>query len=173
MRERNVGLLLGVIILALVAIWVNWPTNPGLHIHLGPINFDRDIRVHQGLDLQGGMQVLLEADLPEGEEIDPGAMEAVKVIVKNRVDALGVTPDSEVLHGARASVVLPAELVARSAAGMTCPARKIWSCILEVSTEPKSLEFLSGRLARRGCLICRAHRPTSHGRRLLVRLDGS
>jgi preprotein translocase subunit SecD len=91
LRERNVGLLIGVIILALAAIWVDLPTNPGLHIHLGPINFDRDIRVHQGLDLQGGMQVLLEADLPEGQEIEPDAMDAAKVIVKNRVDALGVT----------------------------------------------------------------------------------
>lgn len=90
MRDRNVSLLIGVIILALAAIWVALPNNPGIHIHLGPINFDRDIKVHQGLDLQGGMQVLLAADLPEGQEIDPGAMEAVKVIVKNRVDALGV-----------------------------------------------------------------------------------
>jgi len=58
LRDRNVSLLLVVIILAVAALWVDLPTNPGLHIHLGPINFDRDIRVHQGVDLQGGMQVL-------------------------------------------------------------------------------------------------------------------
>ncbi len=90
MRDRNVSLLVVVIILAVAAVWVDLPNNPGLHIHLGPINFDRDISVHQGLDLQGGMHVLLEADLPEGQEIEAGAMDAVKVIVKNRVDALGV-----------------------------------------------------------------------------------
>ena len=105
MRERNVGLLIGVMILALAAIWVDLPTNSGIHIHLGPINFDRDIRVHQGLDLQGGMQVLLAADLPEGQEIDPGAMEAVKVIVKNRVDALGVAEPLVQSQGDRRIIV--------------------------------------------------------------------
>lgn len=105
MRERNVQLLIGVIILALAALWVDWPSNPGLHIHLGPINFDRDIRVHQGLDLQGGMQVLLEADLPEGQEIEAGAMEAAKVIVKNRVDALGVTEPLVQSQGERRIIV--------------------------------------------------------------------
>ena len=105
MRERNVGLLIGVIILALAALWVALPTNPGIHIHLGPINFDRDIRVHQGLDLQGGMQVLLEAELPEGQEIEAGAMEAVKVIVKNRVDALGVAEPLVQSQGDRRIIV--------------------------------------------------------------------
>jgi preprotein translocase subunit SecD len=106
LRERNVGLLLiGVIILAVAAIWVALPTNPGIHIHLGPINFDRDIRVHQGLDLQGGMQVLLEADLPEGQEVEPGAMEAAKVIVKNRVDALGVAEPLVQSQGERRIIV--------------------------------------------------------------------
>jgi len=105
LRERNVGLLVGVIILALAAIWVDLPTNPGLHIHLGPINFDRDIRVHQGLDLQGGMQVLLEADLPEGQEIEAGAMDAAKVIVKNRVDALGVAEPLVQSQGERRIIV--------------------------------------------------------------------
>ena len=105
MRERNVGLLIGVIILVVAAIWVDWPTNPGLHIHLGPINFDRDIRVHQGLDLQGGMQVLLEADLPEGQEVEAGAMEAAEVIVKNRVDALGVTEPLVQSQGDRRIIV--------------------------------------------------------------------
>lgn len=105
MRERNVGLLVGVIILALAAIWVDLPTNPGLHIHLGPINLDKDIRVHQGLDLQGGLQVLLEADVPEGEAVDPGAMDAAKVIVGNRVDALGVTEPLVQSQGERRIIV--------------------------------------------------------------------
>jgi preprotein translocase subunit SecD len=91
--------------LALAAIWVDLPNNPGIHIHLGPINFDREIKVHQGLDLQGGMQVLLEADLPEGQEIDPGAMDAAKVIVKNRVDALGVTEPLVQSQGERRIIV--------------------------------------------------------------------
>jgi protein-export membrane protein SecD len=43
-----------------------------------------------GLDLRGGTQVLLEADLPEGQAPDEGAMSAAKTIVENRVNGLGV-----------------------------------------------------------------------------------
>lgn len=105
MKQRDIALLIGVIILALIAIWVDLPNNPGIHIHLGPINIDKDIKVHQGLDLQGGMQVLLEADLPEGQEVDPGAMEAATVIVKNRVDALGVAEPLVQSQGERRIIV--------------------------------------------------------------------
>jgi preprotein translocase subunit SecD len=105
LRDRNVGLLIGVIILAVMAIWVDLPSNPGLHIHLGPINIDRDIRIHQGLDLQGGLQVLLEADLAEGEAVDSDAMDAAKIIVKNRVDALGVAEPLVQSQGERRIIV--------------------------------------------------------------------
>ena len=91
MRERNTALLVGVVILAIVLIWIDLPDNPGIHIHWGFINMDKDIRVHQGLDLQGGLQVLLEADVPEGTEIDSEAIDTAKVIVENRVNGLGVT----------------------------------------------------------------------------------
>jgi protein-export membrane protein SecD len=43
-----------------------------------------------GLDLQGGTQVLLEADLAEGQTLSEGAMTAAKTIVENRVNGLGV-----------------------------------------------------------------------------------
>jgi len=43
-----------------------------------------------GLDLRGGTQVLLEADLAEGQPLDEGAMSAAKTIVENRVNGLGV-----------------------------------------------------------------------------------
>src|SRR5690606_211768 len=44
-----------------------------------------------GLDLQGGTQVLLEADLAEGQTLNEGAMVAAKTIVENRVNGLGVS----------------------------------------------------------------------------------
>jgi preprotein translocase subunit SecD len=91
MQQRDMTLLMVIIILTAFCAWVVWPTNPGLHIHLGPLNFDRDIRVHRGLDLQGGMQVVLEADLPAGQKADADAMAAAKGIVESRVNGLGVT----------------------------------------------------------------------------------
>ncbi len=91
MQQRDMTLLMVIIILTAFAVWVVWPTNPGLHIHLGPLNFDRDIRVHRGLDLQGGMQVVLEADLPAGQKADADTLAAAKGIVESRVNGLGVT----------------------------------------------------------------------------------
>ena len=105
MRERNTALLVGIVILAIVLIWIDLPDNPGLHIHWGFINIDKDIRVHQGLDLQGGLQVLLEADVPEGTEIDAEAIDTAKVIVENRVNGLGVTEPLVQKRGERRIIV--------------------------------------------------------------------
>lgn len=91
MAERsNLSIVVGIILLTAGVVWVDLPTNPGLHIDFGPIHIHRDISVHQGLDLQGGLQVLLEADVPAHEEIDPDDITAARVIVQNRVNGLGV-----------------------------------------------------------------------------------
>lgn len=105
MRERNTALLVGIVILAIVLIWIDLPDNPGIHIHWNFINIDKDIRVHQGLDLQGGLQVLLEADVPEGTEIDSEAIDTAKVIVENRVNGLGVTEPLVQKRGERRIIV--------------------------------------------------------------------
>jgi len=88
-----------------VLIWIDLPDNPGIHIHWGFINIDKDIRVHQGLDLQGGLQVLLEADVPEGTEIDSEAIDTAKVIIENRVNGLGVTEPLVQKRGERRIIV--------------------------------------------------------------------
>lgn len=90
MQQRDMTLLMVIALITGLCVWVVWPTNPGLHIHFGPINIDRDIRVHRGLDLQGGMQVVLAADLPPGQQVDADAIAAAKAIVENRVNSLGV-----------------------------------------------------------------------------------
>jgi len=105
MQQRDMTLLMVIAILTGIAVWVVLPTNPGLHIHFGPINFDRDIKIHRGLDLQGGMQVVLEADLPAGQQIDADAMGAAKVIVENRVNGLGVSEPLVQLAGSNRIVV--------------------------------------------------------------------
>ena len=105
MRERNTAFLVGIVILAMVLIWIDLPDNPGIHIHWGFINIDKDIQVHQGLDLQGGLQVLLEADVPEGTEIDSEAIDTAKVIIENRVNGLGVTEPLVQKRGERRIIV--------------------------------------------------------------------
>ena len=82
--NRNIWLLILIIVLALVAIYIDLPSSPGIHIALGPIQIDKDFDIRQGLDLQGGVQVLLVADLPADQEIEEGSMRQVATIVKPR-----------------------------------------------------------------------------------------
>ncbi len=43
-----------------------------------------------GLDLQGGTQIVLEAETPNGKA-DPDAIQGVIAVIRNRIDSLGVT----------------------------------------------------------------------------------
>jgi len=105
MRNRNVTLFIAIIILALISVYVVWPNGPGLHIKVGSFEIDRDFRIRQGLDLQGGLQVLLEADLPPGESLEPGSLDIAAQIIDNRVNALGVTEPQVQTQGERRIIV--------------------------------------------------------------------
>ncbi|MGQ9515643.1 MAG: protein translocase subunit SecD [Anaerolineae bacterium] len=105
MSQRNIVLLIVIILLTAFALWVVLPNNPGIHLKIGSWRFDRDIYIHLGLDLRGGTQLLLEADLPAGESVTTDAMEAAKTIVENRVNALGVTEPLVQLQGDRRIIV--------------------------------------------------------------------
>ncbi len=103
--KRDLRLLILIIVIVSCAAWIAWPTNPGIHIQIGEFRLDRDIDIRLGLDLQGGMQVLLEADVPEDQEVDPAAMEAVRGIIENRVNGLGVAEPVVQSVGTRRIVV--------------------------------------------------------------------
>jgi preprotein translocase subunit SecD len=79
--------LIIILVIVTLAIWIDLPNNPGIHV--GGIN--RDINTRLGLDLVGGVQALLEADLPEGTAVDAEKMNTATRIVENRVNGLGVT----------------------------------------------------------------------------------
>jgi len=78
---RTYRWLVIILIVVVVAIWIDLPNNPGIHV--GGINRDIDTRL--GLDLVGGVQALLEADLPEGTAVDAEKMRTATRIVENRV----------------------------------------------------------------------------------------
>ena len=105
MKDRKFTVLAIIIVLILVVAWVDLPTNPGIHLKIADWTFDRDIKVHQGLDLQGGVQVLLEVDLPPDQEIDSEAIETARVIVENRVNGLGVVEPLVQTQGDRRIIV--------------------------------------------------------------------
>jgi len=108
MRQRDIRLLILIIVVAALAAWVSLPNNPGIHIKLGNTRIDRDIETSLGLDLRGGMQVLLEADVPEDQTIESDAMEAARGIVESRVNGLGVTePIVQAVGNRRVLVELP------------------------------------------------------------------
>ncbi len=105
MRDKNFRTLIFVLILVAIAVWIVLPGNPGLHVKLGALEINKPIEVRQGLDLQGGLQVLLEADLPADEEITSEAMGAARTIVENRVNGLGVTEPVVQQQGDRRIIV--------------------------------------------------------------------
>lgn len=61
--------------------------------------------VRLGLDLQGGLQVLLEADVPADQEVTPDAMDTARQIVDRRVNAIGVTEPLVQVEGNRRILV--------------------------------------------------------------------
>ena len=105
MKQRTFSVLAAIVVVTTIAIWIALPSNPGIHIHLLGINYDRPIVVSQGLDLQGGIQVLLEADLPADAEVDPESMETARRIIENRVNGLGVTEPLVQLQGNRRIII--------------------------------------------------------------------
>jgi preprotein translocase subunit SecD len=107
MRQRDVNLLVFIILFAAALIWIDLPSNPGIHVRLGSLEIDRDLRIHQGLDLQGGLQVLMQADVPADQEanFDSRTMEAARVVVENRVNGLGVTEPLVQIQGERRIIV--------------------------------------------------------------------
>ncbi len=66
---------------------------------------DQPVKTYLGLDLVGGIQVLLEADLPESTQIDQEQMKTARQIVENRVNGLGVAEAVVQVAGDRRIVV--------------------------------------------------------------------
>lgn len=103
MRERTYVFLVGILLIAILAAWLDF-ANP--HIKFGPV--DREIKIHEGLDLVGGLRVLLEPDVAPGVVVSPDSMAVAKAIVEKRVNALGVSEPVIQTQGAqRLSVELP------------------------------------------------------------------
>jgi len=100
-RNLTNRIIIILFILAL-ALWIDLSEEIQL---INPINdtplFQRDVTPRLGLDLQGGLQVLLEADLPADAEVTADAMETARSIIENRTNALGVSENLIQLAGDR------------------------------------------------------------------------
>ncbi len=83
MNRRYFNLALILLLLAL-AIWIDFPSNPGIKIG----SFERSLDTVLGLDLRGGMQVILSVP-PEIEVSQQNLQDAARIL-ENRSNALGV-----------------------------------------------------------------------------------
>ncbi len=82
MQQRNIGWLMIIGVLVLAAIWV---------VVVGTVPLTKlNFTFHEGLDLKGGLQALLEADVPNCSAVQATDLAAAKNIVDQRVNALGV-----------------------------------------------------------------------------------
>ena len=103
---RQYRMLIVILIVVLIAIWIDLPSKYRIPIP----GLNRKIETRYGLDLQGGVQALLEADLPEGADVPQEKMNTAVTIVENRVNGLGVNEPLVQLAGDRRIVVeLPGE----------------------------------------------------------------
>jgi len=121
-RRSNALLLALIVVLVVVSVWVdwpqkpenylpafiNWPRNEGIHLKLGDWTFDRQ-GARLGLDLLGGTNIVLQADLskvPERDRAD--RMKGLIKVIDRRINAYGVAEPVIQQQGSnRVSVQLP------------------------------------------------------------------
>jgi len=82
-EKQNINLGLGLIlILAVITTIVTMPKGP---------DFLKDVKLHLGLDLQGGTHLVYQADTSKVTDIDKAsAVEGVRDVIEKRVNAFGV-----------------------------------------------------------------------------------
>lgn len=94
MNRSNTNWLITIIVLLILSIWIDASKEISL---INPFDvsgdplFSRNVETKLGLDLRGGLQTLLEADLPEGSTIAAGDLETTRQILEKRANALGVS----------------------------------------------------------------------------------
>jgi protein-export membrane protein SecD len=106
--ERNVSWLILIILLVAMAGYISHPADFGFQYDFnndGEYEFERTFEVRQGLDLQGGLQVLLEADVPPNVPVTDTEMDAVRINVERRIDSLGVVEPVVQRQGERRIIV--------------------------------------------------------------------
>lgn len=109
--KSHLGWFAAVVFIAVFALWVSLPDTESVALDLnnnGEVDFALNIEQRLGLDLVGGLRVLLRADLPAGAYTAADLQQAANN-VSRRIDALGLTePTIEVLQGSgRILIELP------------------------------------------------------------------
>ena len=92
MTRRPYLMLMLILILVAFALWIDLSDQVTI---MNPFSqqtiVDRDVSVRLGLDLRGGLQTLLEADLPPDVSVSSDDLSVARQILENRSNALGVS----------------------------------------------------------------------------------
>lgn len=88
-------------LITIISLYIALPTKignftiPRINYKLGKFNLAQEIPIRQGLDIQGGVQVTLTADMSKiPSDQKQQAMESLKEVVSRRVDLFGVSESS-------------------------------------------------------------------------------
>jgi preprotein translocase subunit SecD len=91
MKNLTLRLIIILFIVSL-AVWVDASDTLSIANPFNGTNItERNVATRLGLDLRGGLQVVLEAVIPEGTEITAEQMEVARSIIENRTNALGIS----------------------------------------------------------------------------------
>lgn len=89
---------LAILCLTLVSLYLVLPARigslslPRINLQIGGLDLATEIELKQGLDIRGGLQVILNADMKDISPADRGsALESLKDVISRRVDLFGVS----------------------------------------------------------------------------------
>lgn len=93
--------LIFIIAITIFSLYISLPTDlgyfrlPRLNFKLGKLDLSKEIEIKQGLDIKGGVQVVLDTDMSKIQDSDKqSALESLKDVVGRRVDLFGVSESS-------------------------------------------------------------------------------
>lgn len=101
MRERNLITLVIIVVLGLFATFIVTPIpKPDFlkNLVFWQDPRARDLQIKQGLDLQGGLQVLLAPNI-DSSQLVTGSLESARQIIESRVNGLGVNEATVQIQG--------------------------------------------------------------------------
>jgi len=91
-RSRNTWLIVMIVVLVAFSLWVDLSKNITIQ---NPLNntslINRNTDIHLGLDLRGGLQTLLQADVADCTTVKAADLDTTRTILQNRANALGVS----------------------------------------------------------------------------------
>ena len=91
MRNRNSWLIF-IALLVVFSLWIDLSKNILVYNPVTDLPMvERNVDIQLGLDLRGGLQALLEADLPAETQVTQEQMQNARNILENRANALGVS----------------------------------------------------------------------------------